>query len=98
MKFDVWSDENSIVMLRDGANTACIDPGMVLVRSFEVDHWTEAFILHNRACGWGWWIPGEEDREDYIRSLRKLGFTPRQVNDDREQSGLPRLEWIDELA
>lgn len=98
MKFEVWGDEDNIVLLSADANRHCIDPGMVLIRTFEVEHWTEAFILHNRTNGWGWWIPMDEDREDYVRSLRRLGFSPRQVNDDREQSGKPRLEWLDELA
>ena len=94
MLFEVWADDSSTLLVRADANINCIDPGMELVRTFEVDHWTEAFILHNRANGWCWWIPMDEDREDYLRSLRRLGFSPQQVNDDREQNGLPRLEWL----
>jgi hypothetical protein len=97
MKFEVWADDISIMLVRVDVRRN-IDPGMVLVRTFEVDHWTEACILHNRANGWGWWIPMDEDREDYLRSLRKLGFTPQQVNDDRDRNGLPRLEWLHDLA
>lgn len=98
MLFEAWGDEECATLLVEaGANRDCIDPGMVLLRSFKVDHWTEAFILHIRANGWGWWIPLREDREDYVRSLRRLGFTPKRVNDDRQLSGLPRLEWLDEI-
>ena len=74
-----------------------IDPGMVLLRTFEVDSPSEAMILHDEANGYEPWIPMDEDQQEYLVALKKLGRTPKEINDQREKHGLKRLGWLDEL-
>ncbi len=102
MKYEAWGYKEDgiadVLTNKFSSLKYLIDPGMVLLRTFEVDSSSEALILHHEANGYEPWIPMDEDRQEYLVALKKLGKTPKEINDQRQEHGLPRLGWLDEVS
>lgn len=73
-----------------------LEEGDILLWSYNVEDWIDACILMNEDAGYLPYRPHDDDREEYLKALKRLGRNPRDINDQREKEGLERLDWLEE--